>query len=118
MSDFSESLGESFRKMRNAKAKEDMLAQQEFAEARQYYHGSGIETRRRMKENMQALVELNERLREDHMRVLKVRFLCEHYDEDATPAISLSAEQSPELWFEAMHLWDETENLSSLRPLG
>lgn len=118
MSDFSDHLGESFRKIRNAETKEEMLAQQEFAEARQYYHGSGIETRKRMKKNMQALVELNKRLGEDYMRVLKVRFSCEHYDDEGTPTISLGAEQSPKLWLEAIHLWDETENISSLRPLG
>ena len=118
MSDFSDQLGKSFRNIRNAETKEEVLAQQEFAEARQYYHGSGMETRKRMKENMQALVELDERLREDYMQVLKVKFSCEHYDDEGTPTISLGAEQSPRLWMDAMRLWDETEDLASLRPLG
>ncbi len=118
MSDFSDHLGESIRKMRNTETKVEMLAQQEFAEVRQYYHGSGIETRKQMKENMQALVELNERLGEDFMEVLKVRFRCQQNDDEGTPIICLGAEQSPKLWLEAMHLWDETENLSTLRPLG
>ena len=67
------------------------MAQQEFAEARQYYHDSGLETRKRMQANMQALVELDDRMRGDFMRVLKVRFCREHCDDEGTPTISLRA---------------------------
>jgi hypothetical protein len=100
----------------DSESKRKIVANEEFAEVRQWYHSLPIEKRQRFKQDVQAFVEITERLRLNWHLFTKAGWSPEQYDDEGKLILSIFAEQEPKSWLEAIELWDETENLSLSPP--
>lgn len=97
------------RKMRAFDSRQKHTAEQEFAGVRQWYHSLPVEARRTLKQDLDSLTEIADRLAREWSMFLKVDWSCEQYDDEGNVTFSIGAsKKSAKDWLQAIELWDET----------
>ena len=93
--------------MRAFDSRQKHTAEQEFAGVRQWYHSLPLDARQRLKQDMQSLAQISQRMQDWEMFV-KVHWSCEQSDEKGNVTSSVGTTQAPNVWLEAIDQWDET----------
>jgi hypothetical protein len=98
------------RKMRAFDSRQKHTAEQEFAGVRQCYHSLPVQDRRKLKQDLESLAEIADRVAVDWSMFVKVDWSCEQYDDEGNVTFSIGAsKKSAKHWLQAIELWDETE---------
>jgi transcriptional regulator with XRE-family HTH domain len=81
---------------------------QDFTGVGDWYHSHAPEDKQRLRQDMQALAELTERVEMTWRMFVNVRFSFEQGDEEGNVTYSIGAVGAPRVWLQAIDLWDET----------
>jgi hypothetical protein len=108
----SDELRKNLQRMLKEQTEKQLRSHQELAFIRNDYYRLPNESRMKLKDDMLALKGIIERLQHVHMRIESkdVFYEIAGFDEKGNEIGMLSLGLSPELWLEAIRLWDETEN--------
>jgi hypothetical protein len=98
------------RNMRAFDSRQKHTAEQEFAGVRQWYHSLPVQARRKLKQDLESVAEIADRVAMDWSMFLKVDWSFEQYDDEGNVTFSIGAsKKSAKEWLQAIELWDETE---------
>jgi hypothetical protein len=115
MSDFGKKLAKELEK---SKAKHDAPAQQEFAAVRKpAYFLLSPEEWKQLREGLLALDVIAERLPDKRFRIT-VEWADDILGNEGNCLGAIAAAQPPKRWLEQIELWERTEDLATLLPLG
>ena len=97
-------------RIRKYDSRQKHTAEQEFAGVRQWYNSLPVEAKRKLKQDLETLAEIADRLAIDWSMILKVDWSCEQTDDDGNVTLSIGAfKKSAGDWLQAIELWDEME---------
>lgn len=97
---------------RDIDSRVEIVAQQEFAEIREWYYEMSADERQRFKQDFEALAKIQKRMEDMGVFVGKVDWSRSQHDDEGNEIYSVGAKQSPKKWLEAIKLWDELEQFA------
>lgn len=97
------------KKLRAYDSRQKHIAEQEFASVRRWYNSLSIKDKRKLKQDLNSLAEIADRLAMDWSMFLKVDWSIEQSDDEGNLTFSIGAtKKSAKDWLHAIDLWDET----------